>query len=78
MEGEIKEGDPAWDSVPPGDRPRRKRAADDKVCPAPCLASSKPLLLDATAGFRSCTWFCSFGCSFVGCINYPESGSLYS
>lgn len=31
MEGQIKEGDAAWESVPPGDRPRRKRAVDDKA-----------------------------------------------
>lgn len=31
VEGQIKEGDAAWESVPPGDRPRRKRAVDDKA-----------------------------------------------
>ena len=30
-EGEITEGSPAWESVPAGDRPRRKRAAADKA-----------------------------------------------
>lgn len=30
-EGEIAEGSPAWESVPAGDRDRRKRAAADKA-----------------------------------------------
>ena len=30
-EGDIAEGSPAWESVPAGDRPRRKRGAADKA-----------------------------------------------
>lgn len=30
-EGELTEGSPAWESVPAGDRDRRKRAAADKA-----------------------------------------------
>lgn len=31
VEGQIREGDAAWELVPAGDRPRRKRAAEDKA-----------------------------------------------